>query len=114
VAVWSDLDQLIYPKEHAQLHHPNLATRNVLLSGIGHMSLPIDRRVVREVMQTLTHLHADGTAGGPDGVAGPAEAVEDAATARPESAADRDGLPGSGTALGRHRGWRRPPARDAG
>jgi hypothetical protein len=61
VAVWSDLDQLIYPKPHARIDHPDLTARNVFLPGIGHMSLPIDRRVVHEVAHALTHLHADGS-----------------------------------------------------
>lgn len=61
VAIWSDLDQLIYPKEHARLEHPDLAARNVLLPCSGHMSLPIDRRAVQEVARTLNHLHADGS-----------------------------------------------------
>jgi pimeloyl-ACP methyl ester carboxylesterase len=61
VAIWSDLDQLIYPKEHARLEHPDLAARNVLLPCSGHMSLPIDRRAVREVARALTHLHTDGS-----------------------------------------------------
>ncbi|MEN3362394.1 MAG: triacylglycerol lipase [Mycobacteriales bacterium] len=70
VAIWSDLDQLIYPKEHAQLEHPGLTTRNVLLAGAGHLSLPSDRRVVLELARTLTRLHADGTTGPDDEPAG--------------------------------------------
>jgi pimeloyl-ACP methyl ester carboxylesterase len=65
LAVWSDLDQLIYPKRHARIDHPDLTARNVLLCGIGHMSLPIDRRVVHEVVQTLAHLHTDGSTATP-------------------------------------------------
>ena len=61
VAVWSDLDQLMFPKSSARIDHPHLAVRNVLLRGVGHMSLPIDRRVVHEVAHTLAHLHADGS-----------------------------------------------------
>jgi triacylglycerol lipase len=61
VAIWSDLDQLIYPKRNAQLVHSDLDGRSVLVQGVGHMSLPIDRRVVAEVTRTLSHLHADGT-----------------------------------------------------
>ncbi|HVQ90694.1 MAG TPA: alpha/beta fold hydrolase [Mycobacteriales bacterium] len=61
VAIWSDLDQLIYPKEHAQLAHPGLAARNVLLAGAGHLSLPSDRRAIQEVSRALTRLQVDGT-----------------------------------------------------
>jgi pimeloyl-ACP methyl ester carboxylesterase len=119
VAVWSDLDQLIYPKEHAQLDHPDLATRNVLLPGIGHMSLPIDRRVVREVVQTLTHLHADGsteTAAVTQIAAAPASGMRsaDLATARASSATDSDDAAGDVPVAGRRWRRRRSATQDAG
>jgi triacylglycerol lipase len=60
VAFWSDLDQLIVPKRAARLDHPDLAARNVLLRGVGHMSLPIDGRVVREIAALLAHLDEHG------------------------------------------------------
>jgi hypothetical protein len=61
VAVWSDLDQVIYPKRHARLAHPDLESRNVLIRGIGHTSLPADGRVARVVARALTHLDQDGS-----------------------------------------------------
>jgi hypothetical protein len=61
VAVWSDLDQLIYPKRNARLAHPDLDSRNVLIRGIGHTSLPADGRVARVVARALTHLDHDGS-----------------------------------------------------
>src|SRR5215204_7467307 len=60
LAVWSDLDQLIYPKPHARLDHPDLDAGNVLLRGVGHMSLPIDRRAVHEIGHTLAQLDPHG------------------------------------------------------
>ena len=60
VAFWSDLDQLIVPKRSARIDHPDLSARNVLLKGVGHMSLPIDGRVVREIASLLAHLDEDG------------------------------------------------------
>ncbi len=60
VAFWSDLDQLIVPKQSARIEHPDLSARNVLLRGVGHMSLPIDGRVVREIATLLAHLDEDG------------------------------------------------------
>ncbi|MCU1595301.1 MAG: hypothetical protein JWO12_2693 [Frankiales bacterium] len=60
VAFWSDLDQLIVPKRSARIDHPDLSARNVLLHGVGHMSLPIDGRVVREITTLLAHLDEDG------------------------------------------------------
>ena len=62
VAVWSDLDQLIYPKRHGRLVHPDLDSHNVLVRGIGHTSLPADGRVARVVARALTHLDQDGSA----------------------------------------------------
>jgi hypothetical protein len=61
VAFWSDLDQLIVPKSSARIDHPDLAARNVLLRGVGHMSLPIDGRVVHEIAALLAHLDEDGS-----------------------------------------------------
>ena len=60
VAFWSDLDQLIVPKQAARLDHPDLTVRNVLLRGVGHMSLPIDGRVVHEIATLLAHLDEGG------------------------------------------------------
>ena len=62
VAVWSDLDQLIYPKRNARIDHPDLDSRDVLLRGVGHTSLPVDARVAREVIRTLAHLDRGGSA----------------------------------------------------
>ena len=61
VAFWSDLDQLIVPKAAARIEHADLSARNVLLRGVGHMSLPIDGRVVHEIATLLAHLDEDGT-----------------------------------------------------
>ena len=56
LAVWSDLDQLIYPKGNARIDHPDLDARNVLLRGIGHMSLPVHSGVIRVVTRALVQL----------------------------------------------------------
>ncbi len=61
VAIWSDLDQMIMPKRNARIVHPDLNARNVFIKGIGHMSLPVDGRVVHEIGATLAHLDPDGT-----------------------------------------------------
>jgi len=60
VAFWSDLDQMVVPKRSARIDHPDLQARNVLLRGVGHMSLPIDGRVVHEIAFLLAHLDEDG------------------------------------------------------
>ncbi len=60
VAFWSDLDQAMLPRHHARVDHPDLRARNVQVRGVGHISLPINRRVVHELASTLAHLTADG------------------------------------------------------
>ncbi len=61
VAFWSDLDHLVVPFRSARIDHPDLSARNVLLRGVGHMSLPIDGRVVHEIATLLAHLDEDGS-----------------------------------------------------
>jgi len=60
VAVWSDLDQLMVPKQSAMIVHPDLQARNVFVRGVGHLSLPVDGRVVHEICTTLAHLDHEG------------------------------------------------------
>ncbi|MGB8020795.1 MAG: alpha/beta fold hydrolase [Candidatus Nanopelagicales bacterium] len=61
VAIWSDLDQMIIPKENARIEHADLNARNVLVKSVGHNSLPVDGRVVHEICTTLAHLDQDGS-----------------------------------------------------
>jgi pimeloyl-ACP methyl ester carboxylesterase len=60
LSFWSDVDALMVPKHTAKLEHPDLTVRNILVRGVGHLSLPIDRRVVHEITATLAHLDSDG------------------------------------------------------
>ena len=60
LAVWSDLDLMIAPKRSARIDHPDLSARNLLVRGVGHMSLPVNRHVVHEICTTLAQLDADG------------------------------------------------------
>ena len=60
VAIWSDLDQMVVPKRSATIDHPDLSARNVFVRGVGHMSLPVDGRVVHEICTTLAHLDHEG------------------------------------------------------
>jgi hypothetical protein len=52
-AIYSDLDQMVLPTSSGRCDHPDLGARNVLVHGIGHMSLPRHRSVVDEVAATL-------------------------------------------------------------
>jgi triacylglycerol lipase len=60
LSFWSDLDALMVPKRAARVDHPDLEARNVLVPGAGHMSLPIDARVTREITSTLAQLDTRG------------------------------------------------------
>lgn len=59
VALWSDMDQLVIPQSSGRIDHPDLRARNVLVSGVGHLSLPVDGRVVREVGSVLASRDGD-------------------------------------------------------
>ena len=52
-AVYSDLDQVVVPTSAGRCDHPDLQARNVLVRGVGHMSLPFHRGVLDEVAVTL-------------------------------------------------------------
>jgi pimeloyl-ACP methyl ester carboxylesterase len=56
LVIWSDIDQLVIPQAHGRLDHPDLKARNVLIRGVGHLSLPVDGRVIREIGTTLALL----------------------------------------------------------
>lgn len=60
LAVWSDLDQLMVPKRNARLAHPDLDARNLLIRGVGHMSLPIHPPAVHEICLMLAQLNQEG------------------------------------------------------
>lgn len=53
-AIYSDMDQLVLPSPAGRCDHPDLKARNVLVRGVGHMSLLIHRTVLDEVVATLT------------------------------------------------------------
>jgi hypothetical protein len=55
-AVYSDLDQMVVPTRSGRCDHPDLAARNLLVRGVGHLSLPRHRGVVDEVAATLAGL----------------------------------------------------------
>jgi hypothetical protein len=57
-AIYSDLDQVVLPTSSGRCDHPDLNARNVLVRGIGHMSLPRRRAVVDEVAATLAGVRA--------------------------------------------------------
>ncbi|MFZ5869329.1 MAG: esterase/lipase family protein [Actinomycetota bacterium] len=57
---WSDLDHLVVPQRNGRITHPELAVRNVLVRGVGHMSLPIHGRIAHEITTALSQLDPEG------------------------------------------------------
>lgn len=55
-AIYSTLDEMVVPTSSGRCDHPDLRARNVLVQGVGHMSLPIHRGVADEVAATLAGL----------------------------------------------------------
>ncbi|MET9351437.1 alpha/beta fold hydrolase [Streptomyces sp. NPDC006617] len=53
VSFWSDLDRVMDPLETACLDHPDLSVRNVRVSGIGHLALPVHPAVATGIRQAL-------------------------------------------------------------
>ena len=68
-AVYSDLDQVVLPSAAGRCDHPDLGARNVLVRGVGHMSLPVHRGVVDEVAATLAGRRGHVPATAPETVA---------------------------------------------
>ena len=56
IAFWSDMDQLVIPQTRGRIQHADLNARNVLIRGAGHLSLPVDGRVIREIGSSLALL----------------------------------------------------------
>jgi pimeloyl-ACP methyl ester carboxylesterase len=61
-AVYSDIDQMVLPTSSGRCDHPDLGARNVLVRGVGHMSLPIHRGVLDEVAATLAGVRRTSSA----------------------------------------------------
>ncbi|MEU3980322.1 alpha/beta fold hydrolase [Streptomyces sp. NPDC026672] len=53
VSFWSELDSLMDPLESARLDHPDLTVRNVRVTGIGHLALPVHPAVAAAIRQAL-------------------------------------------------------------
>ncbi|MCS0600134.1 alpha/beta fold hydrolase [Streptomyces sp. LP11] len=53
VSFWSDLDSVMVPLETACLEHPDLDARNVRVTGIGHLALPVHPAVAAGIREVL-------------------------------------------------------------
>lgn len=59
VAFWSDFDQVMDPVATARVDHPDLMARNVQVTGIGHLALPVHPAVAAEIREALDTPHTD-------------------------------------------------------
>ncbi|GHG65642.1 esterase/lipase family protein [Streptomyces griseocarneus] len=69
IGFWSDLDQIMVPVETARIDHPDLMARNVRVSGVGHLALPVHGAVAAGIRQALTTEEAVAGARGAASVA---------------------------------------------
>ena len=56
VAFHSDLDQLILPRRNARIEHPDLISRNIPVTGLGHLSLPNNGEIAFQIAAVLGEL----------------------------------------------------------
>ncbi|NMI56011.1 alpha/beta fold hydrolase [Streptomyces sp. RLB3-17] len=54
VAFYSDLDEAVIPAARGRIDHPDLTARNVLVPGVGHLTLPLHKPVIDQVRSLLT------------------------------------------------------------
>ncbi|MFB0616824.1 esterase/lipase family protein [Streptomyces sp. AGS-58] len=57
VSFWSDLDSMMDPLETACLEHADLDARNVRVTGIGHLALPVHPAVAAGIREVLDAPH---------------------------------------------------------
>ncbi|GAA0412734.1 esterase/lipase family protein [Streptomyces luteireticuli] len=69
VSFWSDLDQIMAPVETARIDHPDLVVRNIRVTGVGHLALPVHGEVAAGVRQALLSWGGTGDAQGTASVA---------------------------------------------
>ena len=49
VAFYSDLDEVVVPSSRARIDHPDLRVHHILVHGVGHLTLPMHRSVLRQI-----------------------------------------------------------------
>lgn len=54
ISFYSDLDEAVIPTSRGRLDHPDLKARNILVHGVGHLMLALDRTVIDEIRAVLT------------------------------------------------------------
>ncbi len=67
VAFYSDLDEAVIPAARGRIDHPDLKARNVLVPGVGHLTLPLHRPVIDEIRALLAAAQVLFAVGAPNG-----------------------------------------------
>jgi triacylglycerol lipase len=56
LAFYSDIDHLVVPGCNARIDHPDLTVQNIAAHGVGHLSMPNNRRIAFTIAQALREL----------------------------------------------------------
>lgn len=65
VAFYSDRDEAVFPAAKGRIDHPDLKARNVLVPGVGHLTLPLHQPVIDQVRSLLAAIQQANSAAGP-------------------------------------------------
>ena len=65
IAFFSDIDHLVVPGRYARIDHPDLNVQNIAAPGVGHLSMPNNRRIAFTIAQALCELAPAGASSAP-------------------------------------------------
>lgn len=65
IAFFSDIDHLVVPGRNARIDHPDLNVQNIAALGVGHLSMPNNRRIAFTIAQALYELGPAGASSAP-------------------------------------------------
>lgn len=60
IAFFSDIDHLVVPGRNARIDHPDLHVQNIAAPGVGHLSMPNNRRIAFTIAQAMCELEPSG------------------------------------------------------
>ena len=65
IAFFSDIDHLVVPGRNARIDHPDLNVQNIAALGVGHLSMPNNRKIAFTIAQALYELDPAGAPSAP-------------------------------------------------
>ena len=65
MAFFSGIDHLVVPGRYARIDHPDLNVQNIAAPGVGHLSMPNNRRIAFTIAQALCELDPAGASNAP-------------------------------------------------